>query len=156
MPQFEWEHLTSPLTMVDADQITRLLHRTTGERLTIDRVLMYPLEHGSAIIMRKKGEIICCLIWITSESDTARVIGFGVDPMHQSKGIGSECWSILNRSVKAAGLTRITLEVRVNNDGAIRFYKKRGLQPIGWLRGYYPDALGILMSGPVDSSKPCN
>ena len=76
MPQFEWEHLTSPLTMVDAEQITRLLHRTTGERLTIDRVLMYPLEHGSAIIMRKKGEIICCLIWITSESDTARVIGF--------------------------------------------------------------------------------
>ena len=156
MPQSEWEHLTSPLTMADAQQITNLLHRTTGEKLTIDRVLMYPLELGSAIVTRKEGAIICCLIWITSEKNTARVIGFGVDPAYQSKGIGSRCWSVLNQSVNAAGLIRITLEVRANNDGAIRFYKRLGLQPIGWLRGYYPDALGILMSGPVDSSKPCN
>ena len=149
MPQSEWEHLTSPLRMLDAQQITHLLHSTTGERLTIERVLMYPLEHGSAIITRKDGEIICCLIWINSESDTARVIGFGVKPMYQSRGIGSECWSVFNQSVKAAGLNRITLEVRANNGGAIRFYKRRGLRPMGWLKRYYPDAIGIFMSGPV-------
>tara|TARA_B100002051_G_C16367878_1_gene454321 strand:+ start:82 stop:510 length:429 start_codon:yes stop_codon:yes gene_type:complete len=142
--------------MSDAEQIAKLLHNTTGEILTIDRVLMYPLEHGGAIVMRKRGLIICCLIWITSEENVARVIGFGVDPMHQSKGIGSQCWSVLNQSAKSAGLARITLEVRAKNDGAIRFYRRFGLRPIGWLRGYYPDALGILMSGPVDSSKPCN
>ena len=150
MPQSEWEHLTSPLAMTDAEQITNLLHRTTGEILTIDRVLMYPLKHGSAIVMRKEGVIICCLIWIASEKNVARVIGFGVDPVHQSKGLGSQCWSILNQSVRTAGLARITLEVRANNDRAIRFYRRFGLQPIGWLRGYYPDALGILMSGPVN------
>ena len=149
MLQSEWEHLTSPLRMIDAEQITHLLHSTTGERLTIDRVLMYPLEHGGAIITRKNSEIICCLIWINSESNNARVIGFGVEAMYQSRGIGSECWSVFNQSVKAAGLTRITLEVRANNGGAIRFYKRHGLRPMGWLRGYYPDAIGVLMSGPV-------
>jgi len=156
MPQSEWENLTSPLTILDAEQITNLLHRTTGERLTIDRVLMYPLEHGGAIVTRNEGEIICCLIWMASESDAARVIGFGVNPLYQSKGIGTQCWSVLNEYLRLAGLTRITLEVRANNDGAIRFYKRFGLRPIGWLKGYYPDALGVLMSGPVDSSKPCN
>ena len=156
MPQSEWENLTSPLTIPDAEQITNLLHRTTGERLTIDRVLMYPIDHGGAIVKRNEGKIICCLIWIISESDAARVIGFGVEPMYQSMGFGTQCWSVLNEYVRAAGLTRITLEVRANNNGAIRFYRRFGLRPIGWLKGYYPDALGILMSGPVDSSKPCN
>ena len=37
------------------------------------------------------------------------------------------------------GLREVTLEVRTDNDSAIRLYARKGFRPGKLLRGYYPD-----------------
>ena len=50
------------------------------------------------------------------------------------------------------GLTGVRLEVRADNQAAIRFYERRGLTVEGQLHEYYTDGLGLLMRGPMPAA----
>ena len=55
------------------------------------------------------------------------------------------CWDIFVKEISQQNINKITLEVRESNEGAIKFYRKKGLKPKGWIEDYYPDERGILM-----------
>ena len=51
----------------------------------------------------------------------------------------------LIEEITQQNMNKITLEVRESNERAIKFYRKKGLKPKGWIKDYYKNEKGILM-----------
>jgi ribosomal protein S18 acetylase RimI-like enzyme len=83
------------------------------------------------------------------DAQTSRVLSFVVDAKQQRRGYGSRCWNLFTSSACASGLQWVQLEVRSDNQDAIRFYERRGLSTSGKMKGFYHGDDGMLMSGPL-------
>lgn len=60
-----------------------------------------------------------------------------VSPRHQRSGVGRRLMSWLEEAALAAGITTISLELRLNNFGARCFYRLLGYTETARLPGYY-------------------
>ncbi len=79
------------------------------------------------------------LLGVSQVEREARVLMFAVDRRHRTQGVGALLMdTFLDRS-RARGFRRATLEVRVSNATAIRFYTRYQYSVIDLLRGYYSD-----------------
>ncbi|WP_400210529.1 GNAT family N-acetyltransferase [Candidatus Methanarcanum hacksteinii] len=109
--------------------------------------------------MWPQGQLVACDIFDApvaflfsskAESGTARIMLFAVSPEHRNKGIGQEILNRFRLVSLMSGVRNITLEVRENNEGAKRFYRKNGFKETGLIPNFYQDGgNGIRMDGPV-------
>ncbi|HXF66175.1 MAG TPA: GNAT family N-acetyltransferase [Burkholderiales bacterium] len=60
-----------------------------------------------------------------------------VKPNYQRCGIGRRMMAWLEETALTAGITTITLELRVNNFGARAFYRMLGYKEASYIPGYY-------------------
>lgn len=105
-------------------------------------------------------------VYVVAEDDA--VVGFGgvvvageeahvtnvlVDPAHRRRGIGRKLMVALIEAAVARGARHLRLEVRSENDPALKLYGDLGLVPVGVRPGYYgdDDAL-ILWAHDIDRS----
>jgi [ribosomal protein S18]-alanine N-acetyltransferase len=79
------------------------------------------------------------LLGVSQVEREGRVLMFAVHRNWRSQGIGAFLMDEFLRRARARGLQRATLEVRVSNASAIRFYTRYGFSVIDLLRGYYSD-----------------
>jgi [ribosomal protein S18]-alanine N-acetyltransferase len=115
----------------DHDQVSRAQYRRHLDSDTA-RVLVASANHrrflGTALVFFRKG------------SRTARLYSIASLPEARGKGVGTA----LIEAVEAAALQRrcdaVRLEVRTDNDSAIRLYERLGYRRIGGpLKGFYED-----------------
>lgn len=83
---------------------------------------------GFAVLMRAVDEIHLLVI--------------GIAPAHQRGGCGRQLLEYAMQQARAAGMTRMLLEVRPSNVAASGFYRHAGFAEIGRRRSYYPAATG--------------
>lgn len=76
-----------------------------------------------------------------------RIITIDVTPQTQHSGLGTLLLSKAEEELKQAGCDYASLEVAVNNDSALRFYKKHGYAVLKVLPGYYLDSIDGLLMG---------
>ncbi|WP_194096520.1 ribosomal protein S18-alanine N-acetyltransferase [Marivivens aquimaris] len=69
--------------------------------------------------------------------DEAEVLTVAVDPHARRAGEGRKLMTELLSAVQARGVTRVFLEVNVNNSAAIALYRSFGFSDSGLRRGYY-------------------
>jgi len=69
----------------------------------------------------------------------ARILMFAVDARWRDRSIGRTLMEEFLKRSRARGLVRVTLEVRVGNQTALRFYTRFGFSVTDLLRGYYSD-----------------
>ena len=62
---------------------------------------------------------------------------FAVQPGYQRQGIGKQLLEWLEASARTAGIFKVHLELRANNDGARAFYEKLGFSEAGRKAAYY-------------------
>ncbi|GCE78079.1 ribosomal protein S18-alanine N-acetyltransferase [Cellulomonas biazotea] len=67
----------------------------------------------------------------------AQVMTIGTDTAHQGRGIGRLLLSALLDRARTLGAGVVLLEVRVDNDPALRLYESAGFVRFGLRRGYY-------------------
>ena len=79
------------------------------------------------------------LLGVSQLEREARVLMFAVDRLHRTQGIGSQLMQTFLERCRLRGMRRITLEVRVSNATAIRFYSRFRFSVVDLLRGYYSD-----------------
>lgn len=92
------------------------------------------------------------VLWTAKFSDTrARVVAFAIDESLKGQGFGSEAWKMFQATCRTTGHSEVQLEVRADNKYAIEFYRRRGLEVIGKLDGYYQSGLGYVMRGSIDA-----
>jgi ribosomal-protein-alanine N-acetyltransferase len=60
-----------------------------------------------------------------------------VKPPHQRRGVGTRLMAWLEEAALTAGITTISLELRVNNYGARAFYRGLGYRELSTIQGYY-------------------
>ena len=79
------------------------------------------------------------LLGVSQVEGEARVLMFAVDRPWRTRGVGTRLMDAFLVRAAARGLRRVTLEVRVSNATAIRFYTRYQFSVTDLLRGYYSD-----------------
>jgi ribosomal-protein-alanine N-acetyltransferase len=69
--------------------------------------------------------------------ETAHLALFAVSPGHRNRGLGSQLISWLEKPALVAGIERVRVEARADNQQAIRFYRRLGFVPRKTVSGYY-------------------
>jgi len=70
--------------------------------------------------------LIGFLIGIKTTTDTARILMLSVNNNNRKQGIGSALLKQFISEMKNQQITKVDLEVRTTNQGALEFYLKRG------------------------------
>jgi ribosomal-protein-alanine N-acetyltransferase len=81
--------------------------------------------------------IIGFLIGIKTAPKTARILMLAVQDTHRKKGIASALLAQFIKEMKQQYVTRVELEVRTSNTGALRFYQSRGFLLQATLKQFY-------------------
>lgn len=79
------------------------------------------------------------LLGVNQVANEGRVLMFAVDRAWRSSGLGTRLMDAFLERCRARGFRRVTLEVRVSNARAIRFYARYRYAVIDLLRAYYSD-----------------
>lgn len=70
-------------------------------------------------------------------ADTAQIMTVGVIPAAQKRGIGQRLLDALLDESRRRGAEAVVLEVRVDNEPALRLYRRNGFTDLRVRRGYY-------------------
>ena len=81
--------------------------------------------------------------------DRVRIVAFAIDSEFKNKGLGSQAWNLLVEAARKDSHNEIQLEVRGDNLFAIEFYRRRGLEVVSTLEGYYKAGIGYVMRGEI-------
>jgi len=79
------------------------------------------------------------LLGVNQVEGEARVLMFAVERHQRTQGIGTLLMTTFLDRCRARGFHRVTLEVRVSNATAIRFYTRYQFSVVDLLRSYYSD-----------------
>lgn len=100
------------------------------------------LAAGHAGWLRRSGDRLLAYAVTMDVVDEVHLLDIGVAPAWQRRGQGTELLGFLCDRARAAGMTRMLLEVRLSNAQAVAFYRRFGFAEIGRRRGYYPSHEG--------------
>ena len=99
----------------------------------------------SCLVARKSGNIdipAAGFVLIKSVLDEAEIISVATKPSARRKGIAWQLMSAAIRKLSADRVKSVFLEVDINNEAAIRLYKKLGFETLSSRQGYYSDPDG--------------
>ncbi|MGC2034772.1 MAG: GNAT family N-acetyltransferase [Thermoplasmata archaeon] len=106
---------------------------------------------GFLVAMDERGGPVGFLLGVSQVEREARILMFAVHRDWRTRGVGTALMSSFFTRCKERGYRRITLEVRVSNATAIRFYTRFQFSVVELLRGYYSDGEnGYQMSRTID------
>jgi ribosomal-protein-alanine N-acetyltransferase len=94
---------------------------------------------GSFSIVARSGRPLAGYLVAWFVLDEAHLGNIAVNPELRRRQIATELMKSLIQEADERMVTRITLEVRASNVGAIRLYRKFGFRAISMRRGYYID-----------------
>ncbi len=134
------------------EKVRKLIKSTTGESYDIERLKMLPLDPKFGRFILTDGDIDYGILWaMKMNGECARVLAFSIHTNLQGKGLGHMGWKKFADEAIRMGIKEVQLEVRQDNDSAIRLYKRRGLKIRGQITGFYRGTKGWLMFGPLNS-----
>ena len=159
-----WRRGLSPsqLSIEWTSRVQKLFLEGTGEEYFIGTIQTLPVPDwdGNFMLFDSENEhhdSMRGLLWTTPfKEDTVRIVSFVLDEGARGKGWGSLVWNMMVDQLLPSGYTFVQLEVRASNEGAISFYRKRGLEIVQELHGYYRQGLGYMMRGQLRHHHPNN
>lgn len=88
-------------------------------------------------LVARQGEEVLGYAGVWLVLDEAHITAIAVDPARRGGGLGKRLLYHLLRSCQALGARWATLEVRVDNEVALKMYRRFGFARIGVRKGYY-------------------
>lgn len=95
------------------------------------------------LVAERDGQVVGYAGLFVSPPD-ADVQTVAVDRVHRGAGVGSALVEELLTVAWAEGCTRIFLEVRADNEEALRLYRRFGFLRLGRRSRYYPDGVDAI------------
>jgi ribosomal-protein-alanine N-acetyltransferase len=89
------------------------------------------------LVALQNQSVIGFIIGIKTTTDTARILMLSVNNNNRKQGIGSALLKQFISEMKNQHITKVDLEVRTTNQGALEFYLKRGFNLQEKLRKFY-------------------
>ncbi len=116
--------------------------------------MRYFLNRRSAItLVADDGEKVCGFVIADrfrshrGAHGMGRIITIDVAPEAQKTGVGTLLLTSVEKQLKEAECDYVSLEVAVDNDKAMRFYKKHGYSVLKVLPRYYLNSVDGLLMG---------
>ncbi|UCH89522.1 MAG: GNAT family N-acetyltransferase [Thermoplasmata archaeon] len=91
------------------------------------------------LIAESMGTYIGTVLAVITEPTVARILVLAVDEPYRQKGIAGQLLKSFIQRAVLRGIERLTLEVRISNVAAIRFYKKNRFEIVSTIPVYYRD-----------------
>lgn len=132
--------------LADLDALVELEASFTSDQLT-RRSFRHLLTRGQAdiLVFRDNGQIVAnAVILYRHNSTQARIYSLVVHPRCQGRGIAKALIQAAERAAKRRGCTHMSLEVRPDNEPALRLYTKLGYTVLGRSERYYEDGTAAL------------
>jgi len=127
------------------------------DRFTKDQIeYLLTRSRATTFILESKHMVAgsACMLWRKSHQ-SARLYNMAVDPVFQGKGFGIRLMRECELEAARRGCDRMTLEVREDNHGAIRFYERLGFEYVRTMLDYYHDGSpGIKMAKTLSLAVP--
>jgi len=122
----------------DLIHVVRIADNALTEEYTMDFFLyLWQISSDGFMVAEENGKIVGFLIAIQTSVDELRILMLAVDEKFRRRGIGSML--LRNLLSKYAGIRRVYLEVRYDNDAAIKFYRKHGFRIKERIDDFYTD-----------------
>jgi [ribosomal protein S18]-alanine N-acetyltransferase len=94
-------------------------------------------QRNCLVRVAEEGRRVCGLVAFRMMADEAEILNLAVDSRVRRRGMGSRLIEDAMAMLKAAGITKIFLEVRESNEAARSFYARMGFTEAGRRRDYY-------------------
>ncbi len=125
----------------DIDSVYKIAQTSLTEFYTKSLVMdLYKDWPDSFMVYEYNGKVIGFVVGSKYSRTEARILLFAVDAKFRRMGVGSAMMDKFIELCKRENLLSIRLEVRTDNDEAIRFYKRYGFVITSMLPNYYSDS----------------
>ena len=101
------------------------------------RVQHFISGSDSSVIVARRERRIAAFAIMHFGDDVAHLNLLAVAPRHRRQGLGSQLMQWLTATAIEAGVFRINLELRTQNETARNFYGRLGFAELGVVQGYY-------------------
>ncbi|MGC9345867.1 MAG: ribosomal protein S18-alanine N-acetyltransferase [Candidatus Bathyarchaeales archaeon] len=118
--------------------------RTDAFSPTLFKKYLRELEEGFFVVLDKRNSIVGYAI-LGEENDKGYLLSIAIHPKKRNQGFATSLLKFLEFKCYEKGLTKMTLEVRVNNEKAIAIYKNLGFVEVGKKKGFYKDGVDALV-----------
>jgi len=134
----------------DFEQLWSLDQRCFSREIAYSReeLAYYLRSPGSVCLLALRDKAISgFILGHRTRQAAGHIVTLDVDTQYRRVGLGSTLIQAIETRFRAAGCTSALLEVAVNNDAALKFYKKHNYSVLKTLRRYYPGGLDGLLMG---------
>lgn len=100
---------------------------------------IYESWRDGFLVVESENGIMGVLTAMISAPKEARILLMAVRPEYRNRGIGRSMLAEFTERCFGKDLKVINLEVRINNDSAIRFYRNHGFKVLSVIPNYYED-----------------
>jgi ribosomal-protein-alanine N-acetyltransferase len=100
---------------------------------------------GRCYLVAEEGGTVLGYGGLLVVAEDAHVTTLAVAPADRGRGLGTRLMLHLAGEALAAGVSHLTLEVRVGNESAQRLYHRFGFETVGVRRHYYRDEDALIM-----------
>ena len=157
------------MTAPTEDLVVRAMeHRHIDQVLAIERAFAAPWTHemfvqelrhqweASAALVALRGTQVVGYVLCWFVADEIHIVNLAVHTGSRRRGIGRRLMQEICDRARLRGLSIATLEVRVNNEPAIRLYESLGFRKVAIRKGYYADngEDAIVMLKDLDTQAP--
>lgn len=101
--------------------------------------------NATTLVVEQDGQVIgaATVLWRLN-SQVSRLYSMATAPEFQRRGFGSRLLKACEEEARRCGRTRMSLEVRADNSGAIAFYHRHGYSRAEGTGGFYADGTAAL------------
>lgn len=136
-----------PAEARDVDALLRIEHAVFATDRLETRAFRHAVASPTiiALVAAQEGDVVGYVLVETRRNATvARLSSIAIAPKAGRSGLGRRLAEAAEDAVRARGCTRLRLEVRADNAGAIALYERTGYRRIGRERRYYEDGTSAL------------
>ena len=135
-------------TLADLAALEVLEQTFPGDRLS-RRGLRHLLTRANAAVLVAEQDTLLgdAVVLFRKGSSRARLYSLVVAPEARGQGLGARLLDEVETEARARGCTELRLEVREDNDAAIRLYEQSGFAHVGRVDDYYDDHSAALRLG---------
>jgi ribosomal-protein-alanine N-acetyltransferase len=94
-------------------------------------------ERSTNVAVLTEGAVLLGFGIMQYREEIAHLALFAIDPGRRRRGLGARLLAWLEQPARIAGIERVRLEARADNEAALAFYLEQGFRRVATVAGYY-------------------
>jgi len=112
--------------------------------LALFRRYLKKLRNGFYVVLDGEGAVVGYAVF-EDVGERCYVLSIAILPDNRNQGLATMLMAFIESECRRRGLSKIVLDVRVDNESAISFYKRLGLVEAGRKTRFYEDGIDALI-----------